>query len=302
MRGVRWWRRLATGLRRTVTGYNAGNCASYANAIAYNVLLALIPLAVFMMALAGVFLQNPSTEERVRNALLDNLPITTASGRAQLQDTLTTLARTRPALGIVSLALAAYAARGVVLQLRTGLSVAFGIQRRRSLLRGVLFDLVMAAGLLLLLLLSLALTLAITVAQTANAGLLGKPLPLPVTMLLTLVYAVAPVLVSLLVFGVLYTVVAHAVLTWREVLPGALLAALAFEALKVGFAQYAARVGGANPAYGALGVAVAFVALPHFGAQIALFGAAFARVYQELRTERPATVGVESAPARPGRS
>ena len=301
-RAVRWWRRLAVGLRRTITAYNAGNCTSYANAIAYNALLALVPLAVFLLALAGVFLQDPVTQERVRNALLDNLPITTASGRAQLQDALTTLARTRPALGIVSLALAAYAARGVVLQLRTGLGVAFGIQRRRSLLRGVLFDLGMAVGLLLLLLLSLALTLAITVAQTANAGLLGKPLPLPVTMLLALVYAVAPILVSLLVFGVLYTVVAHALLAWRQVLPGALLAALAFEALKIGFAQYAARVGSANPTYSALGVAVAFLALPHFGAQIALFGAAFARVYRELRTEPPAAGGSDSVPVRPGRS
>ena len=294
-RGVRWWRRLGVSLRRAVAAYNAGNCASYANAIAYNALLALVPLAVFLLALAGVFLQDPATQERVRNALLDNLPITTASGRTQLQDTLTALAHTRPALGIVSLALAAYAARGVVMQLRTGLSVAFGIQRRRSLLRGVLFDLGMAVGLLLLLLLSLALTLAITVAQTADAGLLGRPLPPPVATLLALVYAAAPILVSLLVFGVLYTVVAHAVLTWREVLPGALLAALAFEALKVGFAQYAARVSGANPAYGALGVAVAFLALPHFGAQIALFGAAFARVYRELRTEPPATGGSDSA-------
>lgn len=299
VRAGRRWQRVATGLRGAVRVYNADHCGSFANAIAYNTLLALIPLTVFMLALAGLILENPATQERVRNALLDNLPITTAEGRGQLRDGLAALARTRPALGAVSLALAAYAARGVVVQLRTGMSVAFGIERRRSLVRSVLIDLGMAAGLGLLLLLSLSLTLGIAVAQTANASLLGEPLPLPVAILLTLAYAVAPILVSLLVFGVLYTVVARTFLTWREVLPGALLAALAFEALKFGFAVYAARIGRANAMAGTVGVAVAFLALPHFGAQIALFGAAFARVYRELGTQPPAAVDADTL-AQPG--
>ncbi len=294
---VCWLRRLAVAGRRALTVYNAEHCASFAHAIAYSTLLALVPLAVFALALAGMFLQDPATQERVRNALLDHLPITTAAGRAQLQDALAALAQTRPALGIVSLALAAYAARGMVVQLRTGLSVAFGIRRRRSVVRNILLDVVLAAGLGLLLVLSLTLTLVLAVAQAANQELLGHPLPLPLTVLLTLAYAVAPLLVSLLVFEVLYAVVAHAVLTWREVLPGALLAALAFEVLKAGFALYATHLGGASVTYGAAGVLVAIVALPHFGAQIALFGAAFARVYRELRREPRVVAGAASRAA-----
>jgi uncharacterized BrkB/YihY/UPF0761 family membrane protein len=146
---------------------------------------------------------------------------------------------------------------------------------------GVLIDLCLAVGLGLLLLVSLTLTLALAVAQTADQRLFGEPLPRAVTVLFTPVYAVAPVLVSLLVFAVLYRVAARTVLTWRTVLPGALLAAVAFEIIKVGFAQYAAR-GGASTTIGALGGVVAVLALPHFGAQITLFGAVFARVYHDL--------------------
>jgi membrane protein len=278
----RWWRRLVVALRQAVTAYNADNCSSFANAIAYNALLALVPLLVFLLAVAGLVLRDAATQERVQNALLANLPITTPAGRAQLQAAMTTLTETRPVLGIVSLLLAAYAARGIMLHLRTGLTIALGIERHRSLVRGVLVDLTLAAGLGLLLLLSLILTLGLTLAQTAHPHLLGAPLPRVGTLLLTLVYAVAPILVSLLVFAVMYRVAARGVLTWRAVLPGALLAAGCFEAIKLAFAQYAARGDALGTAAGALGGVLAVLALPHFGAQIALFGAVFARVYRAL--------------------
>ncbi len=292
-------RRLAGGLRRTVTAYNAAHTASFAHAIAYTALLALVPLAVFTLAVTGLVLRDPATQERAGAALLEHLPITTASGRAQLQDALRVIAQSRPAVGLVSLLVAAYAARAVVVQLRTGLSVAFQSQRPRSLVRGVLGDLGMAVGLGLLLLLSLALTLGIAVAQSAHAGLFGAPLPRPVILLLTLGYAVAPVLVSVVVFAVLYTVGARGVLGWRAVLPGALLAALAFEVVKVGFAWYAAHAGRTSLP-GAVGVALAFLALPHFGAQITLFGAVFARVYADLTTASPGAVTLATDTAKRG--
>lgn len=288
-------RTLAVQLRRTLTVYNTDNVASFGLAIAYTALLALVPLAVFTLALAGLVVQEPATQERVGRALLDHLPITTASGRAQLQDALRVIAQRRPALGLVSLLVAAYAARGIVVQLRTGLSVALKIARPRTLVRGVLVDLGMAVGLGLLLLLSLTLTLGIALVQTANAGLPGTPLPQPLIVLLTLLYAVTPLLVSVAVFAVLYTVVARGVLPWRAVLPGALLAALAFEVVKVGFAWYAAHVGSSTTMPGAIGVVIAFLALPHFGAQIALFGAVFARVCSEHGTTPPRAADIPRA-------
>ena len=298
MRVIRWWQRLAIGLRRAVAAYNADNCGSFASAIAYNALLALVPLAVFLLAVAGLVLRDPAAQERARGALLENLPITTAEGRAQLQNALTALAHTRPVLGVASLLLAAYAARGLMLHLRTGLSVALHIERRRSLVRGVLVDLGLAIGLGLLLLLSLTLTLGLAVAQTADPRLFGEPLPRAVTVLLMPVYAVAPILVSMLVFAVLYRVAARRVLTWRAVLPGALLAAVAFELVKIGFAQYAARVGGVGTTAGALGGVVAVLALPHFGAQITVFGAVFARVWQGIDTTSadPGTPALQTRP------
>ena len=140
-----------------------------------------------------------------------------------------TVARWRDLAGVLRHAVSAYNADNAA-------SFAFRSQRPRALVRGALVDLGMAAGLGLLLLLSLVLTLALAVAQRADAGLFGTPLPGPVILLLTLVYAGAPLLVSVFVFAVLYTVGARGVLPWRAVLPGALLAAVAFEVVKVGFA------------------------------------------------------------------
>ena len=78
---------------RAVQAYGRDNCSSFAGCMAYNALLALFPLAVFCLALAGLFLRDPATQERVLNSLLDTLPLSQTQGRAQLHDTLQAVAR-----------------------------------------------------------------------------------------------------------------------------------------------------------------------------------------------------------------
>ena len=56
-------------LRRTVAAYNADRCGSFANAIAYNVLLALVPLTVLLLAVAGLVLRDPSRQEHLRGVV-----------------------------------------------------------------------------------------------------------------------------------------------------------------------------------------------------------------------------------------
>lgn len=289
-------RRLVVTLRRTFAVYSADHCGSFANAIAYSALLALVPLTVLTLAVAALFVRDPLREAQLRDALLAHLPVTTAAGREQLQNAVATIADTRPALGVIGLLAAAFAARGVGVQLRTGLNVAFGISKRQRLVHGVFYDLGLAVGLGLLLLLSLCLTLGIAIALTAGGPLVSENRSLPRVVLLALGSSAGSLLVSVLVFAVIYKVVARDVLSWRAVMPGAVLAGLAFEVLKIGFSQYAARVGVDTSAAGTLGVGVALLALPHFGAQITLFGAAFARLNQESRA---APADASAQPSRP---
>lgn len=281
--------RLLVTLRRTVTAYNADHCSSFANAIAYSALLALVPLTVLVLAVAALFVRDPMREAQLRDALLAHLPVTTAAGRDLLQNAVATVAATRPALGIIGLLVAGFAARAVGAQLHTGLNIAFGITKRQRLVHNVFYDLGLALGLGLLLLLSLGLTLGIAIALTAGGPLVSESRSLPHAVLLTLGSSAAALLVSVLVFAVIYKAVAQSVLSWRAVMPGAVFAGLAFELLKIGFAQYAARVGADTSAAGAIGVGLALLALPHFGAQITLFGAVFARVSQQVSAVPPDT-------------
>ena len=98
--------------------------------------------------------------------------------------------------------------------------------------------------------------------------------------------------VSLVVFALVYKLMPHIEVTWRDVLLGALVAALGFEVLKIGFTQYAARFGDYNATYGTLGFVIAFLALAYFDAQVALFGAEFRWAYLEVTAGGPPSLSV----------
>jgi hypothetical protein len=71
-------------------------------------------------------------------------------------------------------------------------------------------------------------------------------------------------------------------ITWKHALSGAVLAALLFEVLKIGFAQYAANFGNYDATYGSLGFVLLFLAFIYFTSQLMLLGAEAARATEEV--------------------
>lgn len=256
----------AVVVRRAAENFVADRATSLAAGISYFALLALFPLVLLAFSAFGLLLRDEELESRVFEGLVGAIPV----DEPLVDETLVSLASEGAAVGIVALAGTIWTAMTLAAALRNALNVAFGVERRRPLLTGKLLDLtiVPAAGLLLLASLSLTAAWRAAQARALELGILREqPLAWDVGA------AAIAALMSFTAFLFLYWALPNAPQRLRLLWPGALLAAIGFEAVKLGFAYYLARIGTLDVVYGSLGGVIALLMWVYISACIMLFGA-----------------------------
>ena len=162
--------------------------------------------------------------------------------------------------------------------IRHALNEAWDVTYRRPFLRAKLLDLLMVTAVALLVGLSIGATFFLQVARRVSGSLsdwLG-PLGSGATGSFEVVAVLVPLTVSFATFMFIYKVVPSVRTRWREIWPGALLAALLFEVIKNGFAIYLRYFGNYDAVYGSLGAVIAFLFFVYVSASIMLLGAEMA--------------------------
>jgi len=97
-----------------------------------------------------------------------------------------------------------------------------------------------------------------------------------------------------LVFALVYKIVPYVEVRWRQVLPGALLAAVLFELGKGGFMLYLDRYGNFEAVYGSLSSIIVMLLWLYISAVILVFGAEY-----NIVRGRAGTEAAETAPGEP---
>jgi membrane protein len=92
-----------------------------------------------------------------------------------------------------------------------------------------------------------------------------------------LIGLLVPILLIFLAFWVIYKVVPNRPVRWLEVLPGAVVAALLWTALRFGFTWYATSIANYDSAFGPLSTGITLLVFLYFASVIVLLGAEFAR-------------------------
>ena len=100
-----------------------------------------------------------------------------------------------------------------------------------------------------------------------------------------LIGLLVPILLIFLAFWVIYRIVPNRPVTWGEVLPGAVVAALLWTVLRVGFTYYATNIANYDSAFGPLSTGITLLVFLYFASVIVLLGAEFARA-SALEDER----------------
>src|SRR5947208_1673617 len=118
-----------------VERFFADRCPQQAAAIAYRVLFSAAPLAIVLVSIFGLVLQDDSVRHDVVTTIVDALPVSVA-GRKDVQDAITAIATPATAAGLASLLLFAWAATGMMAAVRLGLERAMGVKESRPLARG----------------------------------------------------------------------------------------------------------------------------------------------------------------------
>lgn len=276
---LRWWAHdLTLLLRRSVAEFQDDGCTHLAAGISYYVLLSLFPLAILVVSVSGLILQNDRLREQVTDHLFRTLPLSADEGRDDLERTIRGVATGFSTLGLLSVLGLVWSASGMMAAIRRALNEVWDVSYRRPLLRAKLIDLLMILGVGVLVTASFVITIFVQVARRVSSDLSAAlgPFGAGTTLAFEVAVVLAAIALSFATFLFLFTVVPAVRTHVRHVWPGALVAALGFELVKNGFALYLRYFGSYDLVYGSLGAVIAFLFFIYVSANIMLFGAEMA--------------------------
>ncbi|MDQ3608420.1 MAG: YihY/virulence factor BrkB family protein [Actinomycetota bacterium] len=281
---MRLVRRAGAAAEGALSGFFAKGCPKLAAAISYYALLALFPLAIIIVAVAGLVIDNDSARARVIEAILDRVPLSTDAGRIELEDLLGTVTASSGTTGAFGLVFLLVAASGVMGALRFALNTVWEVEDPRPPLRGKALDVVLVLSAGLLVAVSLTLTFVVRVVSDLSEkelGAVGGPLADAVLTTGRLL----PAALALGVFTAMLRFLPSAPVRWRHALVGGLVAAVGYEGTKTLFALYLENVADLSAVYASLGTVVAFLVFVWLTTNLFLFGAELAHLLPDANGE-----------------
>lgn len=276
--------------RRVLDRFGDADGGLLAAGVAYNAVLALVPVGLLASGIAGIVLTDPAS----RADLIRSLSRLAPPLAGVVDDIVGGLANVSPSLSIVGLILAGWgttrlfaALESAIVQLDAG-APRRGIVRRTARRLGAVV--VVAAILLAALIVGPALAV---VDQIAGGGAVGHPL-------VDLLLALVPPVVAAIALAVIYRVVPVRPSSWGAIWPPAIVGAAALVIVTRVFVFLTPRVFGTNAVYGTLGAILVGLAWLDLVATVILIGAAWTyerRAPTEADSaEPPATAKVPASP------
>ena len=263
--------RWASVARRAITGFLDHEALQYAGSMAYFAVLSIFQLLVLVIV-AGSYIVG---EGEAREFVVSNVEAGSPLDAETVGGVIDAVIESRGAMSIISIGFLAWSALGVFSALSNGISRAFENAPKRPFLQDKLIGLLLMATTGLLALASVVIGIVTGILQRAADDVLAG-LPGGGTAV-WLIGLLAPLVLILLAFWVIYKVVPNRPLGWGEVLPGAILAAVLWTILRFGFTWYATSVANYDSAFGPISTGITLLVFLYFASIIILLGAEFAR-------------------------
>ena len=276
--------------------YFAAGCPQHAAGIAYRVLFSLAPLAIVLVSVFGLVLQDDDVRESVIDRIIDVLPVD-ASGRADVEKAIEAIATPASAAGLVSLLVFFWAASGMMGALRRGLEAAMGVGQARPIVRSKLVDLALVGATAILILVSVGVGVVaelmdeLVAGLSAAIGIEGDAVEQAIGLFLPFLLWVATALL-------IYRFVPAAGLRMSDALAGAVVTALLILGISLAADLVYATTTDWSVIYGSLTTVLVFLYAVYLYASALLVGAAVAaewsrpheRPHEPLRVRARSTV------------
>jgi membrane protein len=275
----------AAGLAASTFGRTASS--QRAAAISYHVLFSLVPFVAVLVSVLELVL--PETmQERVVSWLVGALSLPGGledSVDAAIEDA----GPPASAAGVVALVGLLWTASGMMASVRSAFRAVWSSEAKHPYLRGKLLDLVLMVGGGVLVVSAFGLTVVVQVATEASTTIaekLGRG-ESATAVLGELAQLCASLTLAFGAFVLLYRFVPPVAPRLRDVLPGALVAAVGMHVASAGFSIYLTRFADFDDVYGPLGAVLAFLVLVYVAAVVLLLGACVAAAWPQTAIPPP---------------
>lgn len=309
---VGWSRRIADFVRRLYGKAGDDNIFFLAGAISFNVLVAVVPLLLFSVGVAGAVLSSRFEDPAgaILDLLVEGLPA--IGGDIDLANTVRAaiegVMEKRGPLGGIGAVLLIWFSTRLVGTLRTALREVFDISQDRGIVGGKIFDtkVVLVGGGLFIL--NIGLTTVVTAARDFGVDLLGLQGRIVTVLGQSLAFLLAFGSIWLLFLGI-YRFLPARWIPWRTALIAATFMAVFHELLKLAFGWYVTNVADYGSTYGNLVTLAVLFLWIYYEAVVFILGGEVAQVWtmrraRDVRTHRAlfgsrTLVSVPAAPPDP---
>jgi len=257
--------------RRAISGFLNHEALQTAGSMAYFAVLSIFQFLV-LGVVVGSFLLG---EGEARQFVIDQVDAGSPLDADTVSGILDALIESRGAMSIISIGFLLWSALGIFSALSNGISRVFEQAPKRPFLKDKLLGLLLMGLTGLLAVASLVIGIATGILQEVASDLIAD-LPGGAAVI-WLIGLLAPLLLIFLAFWVIYRVVPNRPVAWGEVLPGAIVAALLWTVLRLGFTWYATSVANYESAFGPISTGITLLVFLYFASAIVLLGAEFAR-------------------------
>jgi membrane protein len=270
-------RKLAGAIPAAVERFFADRCPQQAAGIAYRVLFSIVPLAIVLVSVFGLVLQDDSVREDVVNAIVDALPVSSV-GREDVENAITAIATPASAAGLASLLVFAWAATGMMTAIRHGLESAMHVTESRPLARGKLVDLALIVGAAVLVLVTVVMAILGNLVGRASGGL-GEAIGLGAGTLADGLLRVGLFVLSIVVVLLLYRFVPARGLRIRDGVLGAIVTAVGLQLISLASGWIYQQTTSLSVVYGSLTAALVFLYSTYLSSSALLLGAEVAATW-----------------------
>jgi len=270
------WRDALAVVRDAGRGWNEDNALRLGAALSFYAVLALPPILVVALSMAGLLFGQDVARESLLRQLSELLG---TSGSRMFEEMIQTASKPKQGFLAAGLGLLVllFGATGVFVELRDALNLIWKVPNSGGVLRGLLrgrllaFNIVVGTGFILIV------SLLVSTALAALADSLGSHLTGLDEVTRGLDFGVSCAVIATL-FALIFKVLPDVPLSWRDVWLGALVTSLLFTAGKFAIGAYLGTTRIAS-AYGAAGSVLLLLLWVYYSSLIFFFGAELTRSY-----------------------
>jgi membrane protein len=277
-------------VRRAVSSVRHERGPEAAASMAYYALFSLFPLALFMIGIASLFIEEETALRQTVRILNEAIPVPTNVVTENLRE----VVALRGPVTVVSLAALLWSATRFFYALTRNVDRAWPDAEKRAFVKTRLIGMSMATSIAVLMLVSLLLTVAARYLARTELPLNGVGEALYDSFAWRIAASFFPWFVTLVLFLAIYRWVPNTKVSSQAAFWGALVAATVWQLAASGFAWYVSNVGHYRLIYGSLGAMIVLTVWVYLTAWITLFGAHLTAAVGEWYSKIEAAEGDET--------